>query len=141
MEFTAPQKAQSEEKANLTFNLEDLDFGQEMEQMEASLKPSTAPRELEALDFPELEDLVSEKPAKTEQPAETAKDWGMGLDDELDFNAMDADEVGTKLDLARAYVDMDDKEGAREILGEVMAEGTADQQQQAKELLAKLESL
>ena len=32
-------------------------------------------------------------------------------------------EVGTKLDLARAYMDMGDPEGARNILEEVLSEG------------------
>ena len=34
-------------------------------------------------------------------------------------------EVGTKLDLARAYMDMGDPEGARNILEEVLNEGSA----------------
>lgn len=48
------------------------------------------------------------------------------------------DEVGTKLDLARAYVDMGDSDGARGILNEVMEEGNANQKSQARELLAKI---
>ena len=47
-------------------------------------------------------------------------------------------EVQTKFDLAKAYQEMGDKEGAREILQEVMREGDAKQQEQAKGLLAKL---
>ncbi|MCK7494742.1 MAG: hypothetical protein MZW92_29140 [Comamonadaceae bacterium] len=34
------------------------------------------------------------------------------------------DETATKLDLAKAYIDMGDSEGARSILDEVLAEGT-----------------
>ncbi len=48
------------------------------------------------------------------------------------------DEVGTKLDLARAYIDMGDSEGARSILGEVLQEGSAAQMDEANELLQKL---
>src|SRR5574340_464247 len=48
------------------------------------------------------------------------------------------DEVGTKLDLARAYVEMGDKEGAREILNEVLAEGSASQKADAKGLMGSL---
>lgn len=44
------------------------------------------------------------------------------------------DETATKLDLARAYIDMGDSEGARSILQEVMAEGNEQQKKQAKEL-------
>lgn len=48
------------------------------------------------------------------------------------------EEASTKLDLARAYLEMGDKEGAREILQEVVAEGGPDQQDDAKKLLATL---
>jgi pilus assembly protein FimV len=44
-------------------------------------------------------------------------------------------EVGTKLDLARAYMDMGDPDGARSILEEVLAEGTSNQKQEAQRLL------
>ena len=47
-------------------------------------------------------------------------------------------EVGTKLDLARAYMDMGDPEGARSILEEVMHEGSAGQRQEAGRLLESL---
>ena len=57
--------------------------------------------------------------------------------EEMDF-LTDADEISTKLDLARAYIDMGDRDGAKDILDEVMIEGTNDQQGDAKELLAKL---
>lgn len=44
-------------------------------------------------------------------------------------------EVATKLDLAKAYQDMGDKDGARELLNEVVQEGDAAQQGQAKTML------
>ena len=47
-------------------------------------------------------------------------------------------EVGTKLDLARAYVDMGDPGGARSILEEVLDEGDQGQKQQAQKLLDSL---
>lgn len=47
-------------------------------------------------------------------------------------------EVATKLDLAKAYEEMGDKDGARELLNEVIKEGDAAQQQQAKSMLAAL---
>ena len=59
-------------------------------------------------------------------------------DDELDF-LTDADESSTKLDLARAYIDMGDREGAKDILDEVLVEGNEEQQAEAKELLARLD--
>ena len=47
-------------------------------------------------------------------------------------------EVATKLDLAKAYMDMGDKDGAREILQEVVEEGEPEQKSDAKKLLAAL---
>jgi pilus assembly protein FimV len=47
-------------------------------------------------------------------------------------------EVGTKLDLARAYMDMGDPEGARSILEEVLQEGSATQKQEAQRLIDSL---
>ncbi len=44
-------------------------------------------------------------------------------------------EVGTKLDLARAYVDMGDPDGARSILEEVLHEGSVTQREEAQRLL------
>lgn len=49
------------------------------------------------------------------------------------------DEVGTKLDLARAYVDMGDKDGARSILNEVIEEGNEGQKNQAQELMGQID--
>ena len=47
-------------------------------------------------------------------------------------------EVATKLDLAKAYEEMGDKDGARELLNEVLREGDPAQQGQANQLLEKL---
>jgi pilus assembly protein FimV len=47
-------------------------------------------------------------------------------------------EVATKLDLAKAYEEMGDKDGARELLNEVMKEGDPAQQQQAKQMIDAL---
>lgn len=46
----------------------------------------------------------------------------------------DSDEIGTKLDLARAYIDMGDPEGARSILSEVLEEGNDQQRNEAQML-------
>ena len=73
-----------------------------------------------------------------------------GPDSKFDFSGLDLDlgesggseleldEVGTKLDLARAYVEMGDKEGAREILNEVLAEGNDRQKSDAQDMLSTL---
>ncbi|MDD3481372.1 FimV/HubP family polar landmark protein [Azovibrio restrictus] len=48
------------------------------------------------------------------------------------------EEVNTKLDLAKAYEDMGDLEGARELLSEVLSEGAPDQVAQAQATLDRL---
>lgn len=48
------------------------------------------------------------------------------------------DEVGTKLDLARAYIDMGDPDGARSILDEVLVEGNTGQKQEAQQLMTQI---
>ncbi|HTX04264.1 MAG TPA: FimV/HubP family polar landmark protein, partial [Steroidobacteraceae bacterium] len=55
-----------------------------------------------------------------------------------DLEPVTLSEVGTKLDLARAYMDMGDPEGARNILEEVMHEGSAAQRQEAERLMESL---
>ncbi|MHB8563135.1 MAG: FimV/HubP family polar landmark protein [Acidiferrobacteraceae bacterium] len=47
-------------------------------------------------------------------------------------------EAGTKLDLAKAYIDMGDSEGARGILNEVLTEGDDHQKEEARRLTATL---
>lgn len=47
-------------------------------------------------------------------------------------------EIGTKLDLARAYIDMGDSEGAKNILSEVLEEGDSQQKQEAQKLMQQL---
>jgi pilus assembly protein FimV len=48
------------------------------------------------------------------------------------------EEVNTKLDLAKAYEEMGDLEGTRELLQEVLAEGPADLVEQARAVLARI---
>ena len=50
----------------------------------------------------------------------------------------ESQDVDIKLDLVAAYIDMDDKEGARELLEEVLKEGGPQQKLKAEQLLASL---
>jgi pilus assembly protein FimV len=71
--------------------------------------------------------------------AELALEMDGAPPEEDDFEFGDeGDSASTKLDLARAYSEMGDPDGAREILLEVLKEGTAAQQQAAQELLDRL---
>lgn len=84
----------------------------------------------------ELPDLAAELPPEFDAAAaERAADEDDG--DEFDFLA-DADEIATKLDLARAYIDMGDTDGAKDILDEVLQEGTDTQRQEASTLLDRI---
>jgi pilus assembly protein FimV len=89
----------------------------------AELKPDTA--ELDLDDALELTDDSG--------VAEIAAEG----DEDFDISELseDIDEVATKLDLAKAYMDMGDSDGARSILEEVKAEGNEAQQQEAEALL------
>ncbi|WAC43670.1 peptigoglycan-binding protein LysM [Pseudomonas sp. SL4(2022)] len=86
-------------------------------------------------------DLLSDD---LDQPADldlstSAVPASAALDNDDDFDFLSGtDETATKLDLARAYIDMGDTEGARDILDEVITEGNEGQQQEARELIAKL---
>jgi pilus assembly protein FimV len=57
---------------------------------------------------------------------------------ELDVSDSEPIEVETKLDLVAAYIEMDDKVGAKELLEEVMKEGGAAQRKRAEALLAQI---
>ncbi|MBU0900522.1 MAG: peptigoglycan-binding protein LysM [Gammaproteobacteria bacterium] len=86
-------------------------------------------------------DLLSddlEQPLDLDVPASAAS-ASAALDNDDDFDFLSGtDETATKLDLARAYIDMGDTEGARDILDEVISEGNDGQQQEARELIANL---
>ena len=72
------------------------------------------------------------------EPSFTAEDAALGADEpEFDFLS-GTDEVATKLDLAQAYIDMGDADGARDILSEVLTEGDEAQRGEAKEMLGKI---
>ncbi len=94
------------------------------------------------LDFELNLDAGSEAPGEPETPSGSDLS-GISLDlggAESPGGGGDAkwQEVATKLDLAKAYEEMGDKDGARELLNEVAKEGDAAQQAQAQQMLASL---
>jgi len=73
------------------------------------------------------------------EPTFTAQDALASAGEEPEFDFLSGtDEVATKLDLAQAYIDMGDNDGARDILNEVVVEGDDGQKSEAKEMLARL---
>ena len=97
---------------------------------EAGVSAETSePEQLEEATILDFADAAAE--------AETSS-GDMG-DEDLDLSDLDdVDEVSTKLDLAKAYLDMGDADGTRSILDEVMSEGNDQQKKEADELLRQL---
>jgi pilus assembly protein FimV len=71
-------------------------------------------------------------------PADAAPPSGVSEELSLGSLALEGDEVATKLDLARAYIDMGDPDAAKDILGEVLSEGNTAQQQEAQKLMSQI---
>ncbi len=97
----------------------------------------------------QVETLISARPAvepEATPPAavasETLIDPHFGESPESEFSKFPeiaaSEEVATKLDLANAYEEMGDFEGARELLQEVLNEGDAAQREKAQAILAKI---
>jgi len=88
------------------------------------------------------DDATIEQPRPDIAQEEDAVTSSLGPEDMSEdlHDARTMTEVGTKLDLARAYVDMGDPSGARSILEEVLDEGDEGQRQQAQQLLDSLPS-
>jgi pilus assembly protein FimV len=71
---------------------------------------------------------------------EDAKEDDEASDEEEEFDFFDAsgDEVATKLDLARAYMDMGDEEGARVILEDVLTSGNEAQVSESQSMIDRM---
>jgi pilus assembly protein FimV len=135
LDVPAPEKAAAAESFDLEgdFSLDetpatDLSFDETM-QADSGMNDAAA-------DFDAALNLDA-VPATVEPVATAPVADAAGMDDEFDFLA-DTDENATKLDLARAYIDMGDMEGARDILQEVLNEGNGSQKDEAKGLLAQV---
>ncbi|MGD8843736.1 MAG: FimV/HubP family polar landmark protein, partial [Gammaproteobacteria bacterium] len=95
---------------------------------------------------PETADVDSQpdSAARDEAPEFNLEDYDMEVsaepDEEVegDGELTELDEVSTKLDLARAYIDMGDPDGAKSILGEVMEEGSDNQRDEARDIMEQL---
>jgi len=89
----------------------------------------------------ELDKLSQSLESPSLEPHFTAEDAAQEPEplDDLDFDFFSgSDEVATKLDLARAYIDMGDHQGARDILDEVVKDGDDTQRQEAEDILSRL---
>lgn len=153
-------KSESDMELEAIPSIADLDFNmrEEIAAKDAPLEiPPAEPVSLE-LNIPELPETTE---VRTDPAAEAASmdfdlsDINLDLNQEsskpetepelhvdlpaLDLNTMSVDaEMATKLDLAIAYQEIGDKEGARELLDEVLKGGTPEQSERAKSLLMEL---
>ena len=136
-----PEAAEAEQDDG--FNLTDDDLAGFEAQLQSVMQSEAVEADPEA-----GETVEQSEPAGQSMQVDTGIDFDIpdtvsedlmseGLDEDFDFLA-DTDECATKLDLARAYIDMGDEEGARDILAEVVEEGNDQQQQDARELMEQL---
>jgi len=115
----------------------------EMTDTQSSLEAELLANELEetVIDFPE--DKTGKAEFKLDDPMaelDSADDIDAAEDIDVDMSVQEdmQDEVKTKLDLARAYAEMGDKDGAIDILEEVLSEGDETQKQEAQQIKESL---
>jgi pilus assembly protein FimV len=94
----------------------------DMDSVEPDMVDQDSPLDIDLEDFDNMEVSDSAEEEETQGDGELA----------------DMDEVSTKLDLARAYVDMGDPDGAKSILDEVMEEGSEEQKEEARGILGQM---
>ncbi len=107
-----------------------------------SLQDSGATSRIPALDATQIDsaefDLSGFEVAGEHELVGNGLDLDIGQSTLPSLEPVTISEVGTKLDLARAYMDMGDPDGARNILREVLSEGSVSQKQEANRLLESL---
>ncbi|WP_456292709.1 FimV/HubP family polar landmark protein [Pseudomonas sp. AK106] len=116
------------EQASEAFASEIDDVNAELDRLSQSLEQPPIAKPFDTA----LDKTVDASPRFTEDDALLA-------DDEPEFDFLSGtDEAATKLDLARAYIEMGDADGARDILDEVVAEGDDGQKTEARDMLSRL---
>ncbi len=127
-----PVDAATVDLERTSFDSSLLDFDFELDdkvEAQAPVKAAFAPAaDLKALDLELKRPVVAS--------AIELLDAGPPTEPPLDLDLQQ--EVATKLELARAYEEMGDKDGARELVEEVLREGSGLQQDEARAILARL---
>ncbi|MEI7446236.1 MAG: FimV/HubP family polar landmark protein [Burkholderiales bacterium] len=123
-----------------------LDERFDLPSLDLDAKPGSRQADALDLDLPALEGLTQTGASQPDsgldlspisldlEPATVAADEG----EALSGGAGRWQEMATKLDLASAYEEIGDKEGARELLQEVIKGGDSGQQQKARAMLSKI---
>jgi len=115
-----------EPTASMAIDLDGLDLDSTSAQLDTG-----------SLDF-NIDEAASDLDLTTDS-SDDSMDLNLDAADAMDMSvSTNTDEVGTKLDLAKAYIDMGDSSGAKSILDEVLEEGSDDQKQEAEQLISQL---
>jgi len=118
------------------------DIGFEKGQIRTAVNPDFAIMQSETLIYPQAGgrlDVDRDQDFQTTQAVTMINQpFGDAQGPETQFDITPNEEVATKLDLAKAYEEMADFEGARELLHEVVKEGDATQREAAQAILAKI---
>ena len=101
----------------------------------AAEAPSSFDFDLSSLSLDGGDTIKSPPPAEKPSGMPSLSDLSLDLDVPGDSGGGEGS-VATKLELAKAYIEIGDSEGAKEILTEVSREGSAAQQAEAKKILA-----
>jgi len=128
---------------------DELNIGDDELALELSM-PTADIESLEPLDFaPDDESLTDLMASENVLPPELAEVLGSEVPPPFEeaegeqesglIYSLETDPMDTKLDLARAYIDMGDEDGARPVLDEVVSEGSPQQQAEARELMLRIE--
>jgi len=151
LDLLLSEDAKTESEDDLDFDFGDALAGEENDPFPDATLPGMVENDLD-----KFEDIVVNPDDTHTSTAQISDDElaAMGLSDDgpqIGGDMMDAtgfgfdeadldlgDEVSTKLDLANAYIEMDDAENAKSILKEVIEEGNAEQAQNAKDILSTL---
>ena len=124
------------EQTGFDNSLMGFDFDLESSTLAKPAEADVPPLDLSSINFDlETGDMqLGEEPPMSgmEQTAIPPHASGLSLEGDLEH------EVDTKLELARAYEEMGDQEGARELIDEILREGSPAQVARAQELAARL---
>ena len=106
----------------------------------SSAAPAAAPAsfdfDLSSLSLDSGDTIKPPPPAEKSAMPTSLSDLSLDLDVPGGSSNDGSGAVGTKLELAKAYIEIGDSEGAKEILTEVSREGSSAQQAEAKKILA-----
>ncbi len=151
LDFSVENAKEEADQTNSDFlrELESMDQAAENAQKELdSLKDqqSSSSQEFQATDKPLSEQAVDADLANSDDNVPVSKSVEPISEPILELDIPEGNdpdeavwhEVATKLDLASAYVEIGDADGAKELLNEIIAKGDGEQVKKAKELLNSL---